>query len=38
MGGRVVSLQAATTKTNEEMADMRTIMTKSKRAIDSIKE
>ena len=37
MGGRVVNLQTAMTRTNEEMADMRAIMAELKRDIDSIK-
>jgi len=38
MGGRVVNLQTAVTKTNEELADMRTIMAELKRDLDSVKD
>jgi len=37
MGGRVVNLQTAMTRTNEELADMRTVMAELKRDIDSVK-
>ena len=36
MGGRVVQLQSAMTRTNEELADMRTIVPELKRDIDFI--